>query len=245
MGSSVNLESKELKDCAAESDRKPPLVSVKKNSKRKTEVKLPEIIDIDDDDVDDDQGKRASNKIKRDYNKKEDDDGDDGEFISSIKRSRVSKEMKKEHLDTSAKKSPLLEKDELDGSEPDSGSDIEQVQKLYAFSIAKLTKRKEGWKSESDMVKDFEKDDELCLNGVCALHRQKSDVNRSDTLRLNSLARKLIDGDSQKKLKKKASDLNRLDLDHYRTFAKRYSSRLFNIYLNKSDPFFPTSRSQE
>ncbi|XP_076922541.1 uncharacterized protein LOC143584350 [Bidens hawaiensis] len=153
--------------------------------------------------------------------------------------------MKKEHLDKSAKTSPLFEKDALDVSEPDFGSDIEQVQKLYTSSIAKLRKQKEGWKSESDMVKDFEKNDELCLNGVCALHRQNIDVNRSDTLRLNSLARKLIDGDSQKKLKKKASELSRLDLDHCRTFAKRYLSRLFKIYLNKSDPFFPTSRSQE
>ncbi|XP_076883197.1 uncharacterized protein LOC143531884 [Bidens hawaiensis] len=42
---------KEKKDCASESDRKQPLVSVKKDSKRKTEVKLPEIIDIDDDDL--------------------------------------------------------------------------------------------------------------------------------------------------------------------------------------------------
>lgn len=59
------------------------------------------------------------------------------------------------------------------------------------------------------------------------------------------LACKLIDGDSQSKLMKKASELNQIDLDQCRMFAKKYALQLFNIYQEKRDPFFPTSRSQE
>ncbi|KAI3812784.1 hypothetical protein L1987_17496 [Smallanthus sonchifolius] len=50
--SSVSLENKEQKDCAAESNRE-TLFCEKKDSKKKTEPKLKEIIHIDDDDDDD------------------------------------------------------------------------------------------------------------------------------------------------------------------------------------------------
>ncbi|MFS8029880.1 hypothetical protein Hanom_Chr17g01527501 [Helianthus anomalus] len=237
MGSSLNL---------AESFR-PPAFTKKEGSKRKLEVKSYEIINIDDDD---DQGRRVTDEVKREYKYNTYDD--DLEVISSTKRRRAaseikttpgSKETKSEHHDESAK---ITKKIELDSpEEPDSGSDTEKINKIYMSSISKVKKHKEEWKSESDMVKDLEKDDELCLNGVCALHRQRIIVHGADINRLSTLGRKLTDGDSQNKLKKKASELNQYDLKDCRMFAKKYSLQLFNIYQDKSDPFFPTSRSQE
>ncbi|KAK1438493.1 hypothetical protein QVD17_04302 [Tagetes erecta] len=243
--SSVNLEKK---DCAAESCR-PPLFSEKEDSKKKAEPKFLEIIDIDDDDDDKvDKGKWVPEEIKREYNM---DDEDDLKYVSTIKRKRVSNELvrelntKREHHGESAKNSPFYKKTELDSSGSDSDTDSYKVNKMYKSSLAKMKKQNERWEAESDMVKDFEKDDELCLNGVCALHRQKIIVHGTDIYSMCKLAWKLIDGDSQKKLKKKASELDKIDLDQCRMFAKKYALQLFNIYQEKTDPFFPPSRSQE
>ncbi|KAJ0666091.1 hypothetical protein HanPI659440_Chr17g0663041 [Helianthus annuus] len=227
MGSSLNL---------AESCR-PPGFTKKEGSKRKLEAKSHEIINIDDDD---DQGKRVTDEVKREYIYNIDDD--DLVVFPSTKRRRAASEIKTTPGSKETKK--ITKKIELDSpEEPDSGSDTEKINKAYMSSISKVKKHKEEWKLESDMVKDLEKDDELCLNGVCAL--QKIIVHGADTDRLTTLGRKLIDGDSQNKLKKKASELNQYDLKDCRMFAKKYSLQLFNIYQDKSDPFFPTSRSQE
>lgn len=140
--------------------------------------------------------------------------------------------------------------------------------------IDKLKKHKERWEFEVDMVKEFDKDDNLCLNAICALRRQRIIIDDYDFLRydlmiyillflnmhflidklvifclqiffsrINQLALLLIDGDSQGKLKKKASGLIRLDLVQCRKFAKKYSTKVFEIYQKKNDPFFPSSRS--
>lgn len=167
------------------------MFSEKGDSKKRTEPKFPEIIDIaddDDDDVDDkvDQRNQVANEIKREHNT----DDDNLKHISTTKRKRVSNERmrehntKREHHGESAKASPFFKKTELDSLDFDSDSDSDKViDRIYMSSLVKMKKQKERWEAESDMVKDFEKDDELCLNGVCALYRQKIIVHGTDLYR--------------------------------------------------------------
>ncbi|KAL8201033.1 hypothetical protein R6Q57_012372 [Mikania cordata] len=206
MGSGINLENKEQKDRAAESNRS-PLFSEKNDSKNKTEPNLPQIILLDDHDDDDDdhkcistlKRKQFTKETKKEYNA----DDDDLEFISASKRRRVSKEIKREYntgdddleffsrskrrRGSNVMKRELHGKSakistELDSSASDSGSDT-GINKLYMLSVGKMKKQKERWESESDMVKDLVKDDELCLNGICAIHRQRIIVHGADISR--------------------------------------------------------------
>ncbi|PWA79201.1 hypothetical protein CTI12_AA132060 [Artemisia annua] len=63
--------------------------------------------------------------------------------------------------------------------------------------------------------------------------------------RIKQLAHLLNDGDPQQKMMKKASELNKSDIDDCRRFAKMYSAQLFDIYKKKDDPFFPPSRKAD
>lgn len=59
--------------------------------------------------------------------------------------------------------------------------------------------------------------------------------------RVTTLAKFLIDGDPQGKLKKSTTDLKKYDpkgLDECRNVATRYCKQLFEIYDKKQDPYF-------
>uniref|UniRef100_A0A5B7B637 Putative sarcolemmal membrane-associated protein-like n=1 Tax=Davidia involucrata TaxID=16924 RepID=A0A5B7B637_DAVIN len=112
------------------------------------------------------------------------------------------------------------------------------------------------WTFELDMLSAFERDPELCMNAVCALYRQRMSTDKSiqgssfskkwgfdqfDALRVTNLAKFLIDGDPQGKLKKSVSELQQYDLkglDDCRKLATWHSKQLFEIYRKKEDPFF-------
>nr|GEX12280.1 zinc finger, CCHC-type [Tanacetum cinerariifolium] len=122
-------------------------------------------------------------------------------------------------------------------------------------------KQNQRWKSQAGMLKEFEKGDELCLNAICAIHRQSiktmhtflsAHISRAHGISsivllfgINQLAHLLIDGDPQQKMKKKSSELYQSDIDDCRRFAKMYSAHLFEIYKKKDDPFFPPSRMED
>ncbi|KAI3422985.1 uncharacterized protein J3R85_011508 [Psidium guajava] len=113
---------------------------------------------------------------------------------------------------------------------------------------------KERWKYEANMICDISKDDELCMEAVCALYRwqRSKSMERSacqgfgDLLSPseNSLAEFLTGGDPEGKLKKSVKDLR----DHYpkalnvcRSIAIDHCKQLFIIYRKKEDAFFPSS----
>ncbi|KVH95350.1 hypothetical protein Ccrd_002583 [Cynara cardunculus var. scolymus] len=216
----MNLENKQQKNCDSENS-KPPLFGEKGDYRKRTEPKFGEIIQIDDDD----------------------DDDDDQKCISTLKRKRSLNEIRKEYNDDNidSHNQPVASL----GPNSSSHSDDENVDEIYKSIIARKKRQKERWGVEMDMLQEFNKDDELCMNAVCALHRQiiqgKLTTLGDHKSRISQLS-KLIDGDSHKKPKRTASELNRSDLDDCRRFAIGYPTQLFKIYQNKDDPFFPPSR---
>ncbi|KAI3847982.1 hypothetical protein MKX03_001094 [Papaver bracteatum] len=107
------------------------------------------------------------------------------------------------------------------------------------------------WKFEADMLSSFDEDPELCMKAVCALYRQqisegaKGLFHYSDALRGTTLAKFLMDGACKGDLKKSAKELEIFDskgVEDSKRIARSYSKQLFNIYLNKKDPYFhPTT----
>nr|XP_043608213.1 uncharacterized protein LOC122580010 [Erigeron canadensis]XP_043608214.1 uncharacterized protein LOC122580010 [Erigeron canadensis] len=244
-------------------------------SNKRTEPKVQKVIYIDDADEDEDDDDQFISTLKRKgvSNKigySSDENNLDG--ISMFKSRRVSTEIDREtvisaetrnkknlddlhHQDmtsypVSTPKSSEIKPKSLmpsfDVSDSRSSQDIKKIDETYNIVISKLKKENVRWPSEADMLEEFINDDELCLNGICALHRQKFRAKAFDVVRLSNLARMLIDGDPQQRLKKKPSDLKQFDLDHCRRFAREdYTSVLFNIYQRKLDPFFPSPSSKE
>lgn len=119
-------------------------------------------------------------------------------------------------------------------------------------------KRKKGnpvWAFEVDLLRALETDDQLCMNGVCALYRHQTSVwkafkdptssivhgcSQLDIERVTNLAYLLTNKDPQGKMKKTVWELQQNDpkvLNDCRKVAMRYPRQLFEIY-QKGDPFF-------
>ncbi|KAJ4711936.1 hypothetical protein OWV82_014269 [Melia azedarach] len=111
------------------------------------------------------------------------------------------------------------------------------------------------WEFEKDMLAAFEKDNVLYLKAVCALYRQQTTVGKSpgsssstlrgfnhvNALRGTTLAKFLIDGDPQGRLKKSISELLQHDpkgFDDCKIIAVDHSKQLFEIYQKKKVPLF-------
>ncbi|GJU41876.1 hypothetical protein Tco_1194833 [Tanacetum coccineum] len=237
----------------AESIGPPPGFKEIVNSKQRSYPKRPKIIEIDDDDNDLTHASLSKRKQGSNVIRKED---NYDECISVSKH--ASKKVKRECDDDFVDNIPK-------GTQPVTSHQVaitcsEKVSTFldtFGSSSVNVTKEKqnERWKSQADMLKEFEKGDELCLNAICALHRQSiktmhtflsAHISRAHGIsRINQLAHLLIDGDPQQKMKKKSSELYQSDIDDCRRFAKMYSAHLFEIYKKKDDPFFPPSRTED
>lgn len=139
-----------------------------------------------------------------------------------------------------------------------SDSDEEDIDYFMDSMFATLKRKKENpeWEFEVDMLQEFARDDEVCLNALCALYRQQLSKETSmknpvssksrgfspfNALRGTALAKYLIDGDPQCKLKKTVSEVRVYDpkaIDDCRRLAIQQSKQLFEIYKKKEDPFF-------
>lgn len=134
--------------------------------------KFPEILEIEDDE--NDLKHASSSKRKEGSNEIKNGDNND-EFISVSTSKHASKKVKREYEDDlvniiSKGTQPIT-------SHPVSITSSEKVSPISASFgsssiIVKKKKQDERWKSEADMLKEFEKSDELCLNAICAIHRQ-------------------------------------------------------------------------
>ncbi|XP_071703676.1 uncharacterized protein [Rutidosis leptorrhynchoides] len=233
------------KTTPAESIR-PVLSSEKGDPTKITETKSKEIIEIesddddDDDVVDDDQlvgtlkRRRVSNEVKKEHNS-------DLKSTSTVNPNRASKVIKLEsksndYVDNTP--TEVNKPENLDESNSQPVTYIDKVDEVYKSVAAKLKKQKE-WKSEDDMKLDFEEDDDLCLAAVCALLRQKKIVHWSDNERCSRMAGLLLKGNLQNEPLKKADELDGSDLDDCRLLAKKYSYQIWQICEDKKDPFFP------
>lgn len=112
------------------------------------------------------------------------------------------------------------------------------------------------WEFEADMLASFGKDPEMCMKAVCALYRQQTadekdckgtihfnqrGFSQCDASRGTRLAEFLTDGDQKGDLVKSVEELQAFDrkgVEVCRKLATHYSKQLFEIYLNKEDPFF-------
>ncbi|KAK1381699.1 hypothetical protein POM88_019435 [Heracleum sosnowskyi] len=117
--------------------------------------------------------------------------------------------------------------------------------------VSKVVKTK-PFNYEVELLTAFNKDDELCLNAVCALHRVEKRDNLScgsqyrgfssiDATRGNQLAKFLVDGDPQGKLRKSVKELQQCDskgIDKCRKLARNHLKQLYQIYQKEEDPFF-------
>ncbi|KMT14768.1 hypothetical protein BVRB_4g075340 [Beta vulgaris subsp. vulgaris] len=118
-----------------------------------------------------------------------------------------------------------------------------------------LRQRKQNKKLEcsADMICAFKQDFDFCAKAVCALHRKQksgsSGVNGSVSLgskglkecdfeRVSTLAKFLIDGDPNGKMKKSVDELQEHDRDDCRELATKYARQLIDIYTRREDPFF-------
>ncbi|XP_023746097.1 uncharacterized protein LOC111894255 [Lactuca sativa] len=256
--SSINLENSQQKNSTAEYI-KPPLLVEKGDNKIKAEPKLQEIIQIDDDDDDDDDDLKCHSTLKRKQSSNEVDKKYSSDFVDDIQPA-TQKRKNLQHLHNqpiisnphstphSSGITPQVEPRNLMSSldSPASISDLNTkiIDGAYKSIIARNKMIKGKWRFKSEMVEEFDKDDELCMNAICALHRQSHTVlPLFDKSRITQLALLLINGDPQQKLKKTASEVNPSDVDECRVFAKKYAVQIFNIFKNKDDPFFPPSRS--
>ncbi|CAH1415460.1 unnamed protein product [Lactuca virosa] len=253
--SSINLENSQQKNSAAE-NIKPPLLVEKGDNKIKTEPKLQEIIQIDDDDL------KCHSTLKRKQSSIEVDKKYSSDFVDDIQpATQKRKNLQDLHnqpiisnphsTPQSSGITPRVEKVEprnlmssLDSPASISDLNTKIIDGAYKTIIARNKMIKGKWRFKSEMLEEFDKDDELCMNAICALHRQSRTVlPLFDKSRITQLALLLINGDPQQKLKKTASEVNPSDVDECRMFAKKYAAQIFNIFQKKEDPFFPPSRS--
>lgn len=141
------------------------------NSKQRSYPKFPEILEIEDDDVDlkhvsSSKRKEGSNEIKK--------GNTNDECISVSTSKHTSKKVKREYDDDLGDSIPKGTQPIT--SHPVSITSSEKVSPISdsfgPSSIIVKKKQDERWKSEADMLKEFEKSDELCLNAICAIHKQ-------------------------------------------------------------------------
>ncbi|KAL3651394.1 hypothetical protein CASFOL_004396 [Castilleja foliolosa] len=112
------------------------------------------------------------------------------------------------------------------------------------------------WTYESDMLRAFQQDEELCMKAVCSLYRQQSFARKStgrsknggfnpvDSMSGCALAKYLIDGDRELRLRKSVSEVKKECPDvisQCRKLATNYVEKLFQIYCAADDPFFGQS----
>ncbi|KAL8091280.1 uncharacterized protein LOC141698109 isoform X2 [Apium graveolens] len=128
----------------------------------------------------------------------------------------------------------------------------ESISTLAIENLFPKKRKNKPFNFEAEMLTAFNKDDELCLNAVCALHRvQKCDelprasqyrgFSAIDTIRGSHLAKFLIDGDPQGKLQKSVVELQEYDyrgIGECRKLARNHFKQLFQIYQKEEDPFF-------
>ncbi|XP_021754314.1 nucleoprotein TPR-like [Chenopodium quinoa] len=91
------------------------------------------------------------------------------------------------------------------------------------------------WDHEADLLDDLQKNTVLCMEGLCALYRQKMLY----ALRATNLAKFLTD--AQGGLIKTLTDLEKFDpkgADDCKKIALAHSKQLFDIYKNGKDPCF-------
>lgn len=160
----------------------------------------------------------------------------------------------KEKINSGSPFSALLDDYVSDDSSTDLEDEEDNIDMDVDQFLLKL-KKKNGdkiWYSEADMISALERDPVLCMKAVCAIYRQLTFMEGSlvtgnqgfakyDVLRVTTLAKFLIDGDPQGKLKKSTTDLKKYDpkgLDECRNVATRYCKQLFEIYDKKQDPYF-------
>lgn len=141
-------------------------------------------------------------------------------------------------------------------STSDSSSSDDEKEVNDCLSVKSDRNRTTTWGTESDMLSELKNCPELCMRAVCALYREKffeekaykdlehsnnKKMDTSDALRLIMLAKFLIDGDQQAKLKKSILELRKYDpegIDECKRLATKYSKKLFEIYLRRMDPLF-------
>ena len=128
-------------------------------------------MEIDDDDdnlkhVSSSKRKEGSNEIKKG------DNNDDCILVSTSKH--TSKKVKREYDDDLVDSIPKGTQPIT--SHPVSVTSSEKVSPISdgfgPSSIIVKKKQDERWKSVADMLNEFEKSNELCLNAICAIHRQ-------------------------------------------------------------------------
>lgn len=117
--------------------------------------------------------------------------------------------------------------------------------------VSKTVKSK-PFNYDVEILTALNKDDELCLNAVCALHRvEKCDklprasqyrgFTSIDATRGNQLAKFLVDGDPLGKLRKSVKELQQYDskgMDECRKLARNHYKQLYQMYQKEEDPFF-------
>uniref|UniRef100_A0A0A8Z7R3 Uncharacterized protein n=1 Tax=Arundo donax TaxID=35708 RepID=A0A0A8Z7R3_ARUDO len=98
------------------------------------------------------------------------------------------------------------------------------------------------WKSDADVLHSCLENKEICMEAACALYRQrKLTFQPTKRDRATELAEFLLDGNLQGPLKRTTEELMKHDPQAHNFLEKmvlRYSEQLFDIYMNKRDPFF-------
>ncbi|KAK6137320.1 hypothetical protein DH2020_028924 [Rehmannia glutinosa] len=121
----------------------------------------------------------------------------------------------------------------------------------FSIRIPETKRSKPGktWMFGADMLKAFQEDDELCMNAMCALYRQKVSASKStegsnrvfyhfETMRGCDLAEYLIDGDPELRLTKSVREVKQQFINQCRRLATDHYASLFMLYCNGDDPFF-------
>ncbi|EYU40036.1 hypothetical protein MIMGU_mgv1a015834mg [Erythranthe guttata] len=128
-----------------------------------------------------------------------------------------------------------------------------QSEKVVATRQSEKVGRK--FMLEAEMINALQEDEELCMNGVCALYRQQffssqpttkrsklsNTVKPDDLISARGLAEYLIDGDNEMRLRKSVSEVKneRAEvISQCRRLSVTYSEKLFEIYCSAKDPFF-------
>ncbi|KAL8064045.1 hypothetical protein ABFX02_01G065900 [Erythranthe guttata] len=105
--------------------------------------------------------------------------------------------------------------------------------------------RSKTWRCGAHMLDAFEEDDELCMNAVCALYRHQVSTRESlchfVMMGGRDLAKCLIDGDPELRLKKPVSEIKRQfpnAINECRILARSYYEKLYMLYCSGKDRFF-------
>ncbi|XP_021757621.1 uncharacterized protein LOC110722656 isoform X2 [Chenopodium quinoa] len=113
----------------------------------------------------------------------------------------------------------------------------EKYQSLVTDVHGESGSSNKNWDYEADLLDDLQKNTVLCMEGLCALYRQK--MLKLYAPRAIVLARFLTD--AQGGLIKTHADLEKFDpkgADDCKKIALAHSKQLFDIYKNSKDPCF-------